>query len=254
MSLIWRKVALMPPIRKVSRQAGWLLLPFLLFACAPAAMEAPIPSPQPSPTTALPPGAPLPTPIPQIPEQRLLILEWPQTIRVGDSDLILLTLAVDLEGNVTPTASIQGHQVQGEKISVPNLYETHFVFAEGRLDISGLEITPNPEILEPLQPGKSVKFAWSVRPTQVGNYRGMVWLHLVFKPKTGGPEDRLALSAQRIDIRAVNLLGLSGNAARWMGVIGSLVGSLLSFDPLLALFGKLWKRKRTRQPPIDENK
>lgn len=253
MGFIWRKVALIPPVRKASCKACWLLLPIVLFACAPAAMQAPIPFPQPSPTTASPPGASPPTPIPQIPEQRLLILEWPQTIRVGDSDLILLTLALDHEGNITPTASIQGHQIQGEKISVPNLYETHYVFAEGRLDISGLEITPNPEILEPLQPGKSVKFAWSVRPTQVGNYHGMVWLHLVLKPKTGGSEDRLALSAQRIDIRAVNLLGLSGNAARWMGVIGSLVGSLLSFDPLLALFGKLWKRKRTRKPPMGEN-
>ncbi|MCX8063356.1 MAG: hypothetical protein N3D16_12305 [Anaerolineales bacterium] len=228
-----------------------MLLALGLLACASAETEAP-PLALPNTATSLPPSTPLPTQAAQIPEQRLLILEWPETIRVGDSDLILLTLEVDAEGNLTPTASIQGHQVKGEIFTVPNLYATHFVFAEGRLDISGLEVKPNPEIIESLQPGKRVKFAWSIRAEQVGNYRGMVWLHLVFKPKSGGIEERLALAAQRIDIRAVNLLGMSGNAARWMGVLGTLLGSLLSFDPIPALFGKLWKKKNECHPSRDQ--
>lgn len=185
----------------------------------------------------------IPTPAGQIPEQRFLILEWTPTIRVGDSTLVLLTLELDRQDNLTPTAMIQGHQIQEEKIAIPNLYETHSIFAEGRLDIGGLVIEPNSEIREALQPAQRVKFAWSVHPQQTGTYRGMIWLHLIFKPKQEDNEERLALSAQRIDIRSVNFLGLSGKAARWMGVIGVFLGSWLSFVSITNLFGKLRKAR-----------
>jgi len=189
----------------------------------------------------------------RISQQRLLILEYPSTIRVGDSDLIILTLELDPQGNLTPKAFIQGHQIQGENIAIPNLYETHYIFAEGRLELSGLVIKPSAEIRETLQPAQSVKFAWSVLPQQVGTYRGLVWLHLIFIPKQGGNEERRALSAQRIDIRAVNLLGLSGAAARWMGVIGTILGSWLSFDSITNLFGKLWEKRQKKDPSAESN-
>lgn len=240
-------------IKMVFRGLALLFLVIGLGSCASFSMQAP-PAAQ---VMTTPTAAPIPSPIPtsarQIPEQRLLILEWPPTIRVGDSDIILLTLEVDPEGNLTPTASIQGHQVQGEQIVVPNLYETHYVFAEGRLDISGLSIKPNAEIREGVQPAQSVKFAWSVRPEQAGIYRGMIWLHLIFKPKSGGNEERLALSAQRVEIRGVNLLGLSGNAARWMGAIGSFLGTWLSFDSISALFGKLWEKRQKKDQSTESD-
>ncbi len=231
-------------IRKALQIPFLLFLSLILVACASATIEVPTRS-NTQTVPSLPPS--LATQPAQIPEQRMLILEWPQTIRVGDSDLISLAFEVNPKGNITPMASIEGNQVQGETVFIANLYETHYVFAEGHLDISGLEIKPNSDILESLQMGKTVKFAWSVRPQQAGNYRGLVWLHLIFKPKSGGAEERRALSAQRIDIRAVNLLGLSGNAARWIGAIGFLLGSWLSFNPAAALFGKLWERIQKRR-------
>ncbi|GAB4469829.1 MAG: hypothetical protein Kow0088_02180 [Anaerolineales bacterium] len=238
-------------IRRVTLIALLLFLSIPLAACSAATSSNPMPAEPVITPTVAPLFTAVPTPAPQIPESRLLILEWPQTMRVGDSDLILLTLEIDPHGNITPTASFQGHQIQGEKISIPNLFDTHFVLAEGRLDISGFEINPHPQISESLQPGRAVSFVWSIRPEQVGNYRGMVWLHLIFKPKQGEEEERLAVSAQRIEIRVINLFGLSGNAARWMGAMGTFLGSLLSFEPITALFGKLWKHKQ-KCHPIDK--
>ncbi len=247
MRLSGYKVLLQPLFPAAGRVIFLFLIGALSVACASAEMSHPVsPLPLetkiPSPTTITPPSS-----VPQIPENRLLSLEWPATIRAGDSDLILLTLEVDQEGKLTPTASIQGHQVEGEKIAIPNLYDTHHVIAEGRLDISGLEILPNPQINEPLHPGQTLKFAWSVRPVQVGQYRGMVWLHLGFIPKQGGDTSRLPVSAQKIEIRAVNLLGLSGNAARWMGALGTILGSWLSLDQLISWLTKLWQKRRKKQ-------
>lgn len=240
-------------IRRFFQGLAWLMLVIGLGTCAPAASQAPIPYSPIATPSVMPLSTPIPTHTGQIPEQRLLILEWPPSIRVGDSDLILLTLELDRSGNLTPTAMIQGHEIQEEKIAIPNLYETHSIFAEGRLDISGLVVKPNSEIKEALQPAQRVKFAWSVRAEQVGTYRGMVWLHLIFKSKQDGNEERRALSAQRIDIRAVNLLGLSGNAARWIGVFGAFLGSWLSLDSITDLLGKLWKKRQKKNPPTESD-
>lgn len=183
---------------------------------------------------------------PAILEQRLLVIESPTAIRVGDSDLILLSLEVDREGRITPTASIAGHEVQGQRVQIPDVYETHAVMAEARLDISGLEISPAAEISEAVVPGQAVTFAWSVRPKEVGVYRGMVWLHLMFIPKAGGEPARTTLNAQRIEIKSVNLLGIGGSGARWLGALGALFGSIFGLDGVIGWIWKLVKDKVIR--------
>lgn len=179
----------------------------------------------------------------------MLTLEWPARLRVGDSDTIRLALELDKTGAFTPTAVIEGHEVQGEKINIPNLYDTHNVMVEARLDIAGLVYTPTSMVVEPMQPGQSVVFFWSVQPQEIGKYRGTIWLHLHFVPKQpSAQEARLTLSAQRVEIEAVDFLGLSGNAARVSGWIGAGLGSILSFDKLYDFVAGLIKRLR-RKPP-----
>lgn len=194
-------------------------------------------------------GTPAATGMPAIQEARLLSLEWPARLRVGDSDTIRLTLEVDRTGAITPTALIEGHETHGEKINIPDLYDTHNVMVEARLDIAGLVYTPTSEVVEPMQPGQSVVFFWSVQPQQVGKYRGTIWLHLHFVPrKPTTQEARLTLSAQRVEIEAVDFLGLSGNAARVTGWIGAGLGSILSLDTLFEFVAGLIKRLRSKPP------
>jgi len=198
----------------------------------------------------LPPVTPAPTAMPAIQEPRLLSLEWPARLRVGDSDTIRLTLEVDESGSITPTALIEGHETRGERVFIPNLYDTHTVMVEARLDIAGLTYTPTSEVIESLLPGQSVKFFWSVKPQDVGRYRGTIWLHLHYLPKTlDAQEVRLALSAQLVEIEAVNFLGLGGGAARITGWLGTALGSILSLDKLFDLAVGLFKRQRRKTPP-----
>ncbi len=179
---------------------------------------------------------------PAILETRRLTLEWPPTIRAGDSDVVRLTLEVDAEGKLTPTAMIEGHETRGETVYIPDVYATHNVFAEARLDMAGVEVSPNELTSQSLLRGRSVTFYWSVSPKEVGTYRGTVWLYLRFLPIEAGVESQRALSAQVIEINAINLIGLGGTAARVLGGIGAVVGSLLGLDDLVSLVGKLRKR------------
>src|SRR5215207_732712 len=155
-----------------------------------------------------------PTSPPVLPERRRLTLEFPPQLRAGDSDLVRLTLEVDDLGNITPTAELDGHVVTGEVIEIPNLYETHHVVAEARLDLAGVEVRPIELISAPLAQGQTAVFYWSVRPGEVGVYRGTIWLYLRFVDKSNGEESRKTVSAQIVEIEAVNLLGLSANFAR----------------------------------------
>jgi hypothetical protein len=235
------------------------LLMFLISGCMGGAMEEVIVTEAPAAeepeegplNTATAPAAVLATPEPTesisliqpaILEARRLFLEWPPTIRVNDSDTVRLTLEADAEGNVVVTVEVEGHETREETVFIPDVYDTHNVFAEARLDMAGIEITPNETFSQSLLPGKSITFRWSVSPKEIGTYRGTVWLLLRFLPLDGGPESRIALTAQLIEIKAVNLLGLSGNAARIMGAAGVFLSTLLGLDDILSFLAKILSR------------
>jgi hypothetical protein len=229
-------------------------------ALKPPAVGEPVEEPGPVPTIAERQPTLLPTatvsvglsdgipevPQPAIPENRRLTLEYPAVMRLGDTTRIRLQLEIDELGNITPTALIEGNVVTGEIIQVPDLYETHNVIAEARLDLAGVQMQPAQAISEPLSKGKSVAFYWSVRPEESGNYQGSVWLHLVFISKETGEQSRIPISVQFIEIQVNTLFGrLSGSAARNVGAIGSAIGSVLGFPFVSDLLKWVWgKRKR----------
>jgi len=187
------------------------------------------------------------TPQPAIPESRRLTLEFPPVIRTGDSARIRLQLEVDDRGNVTPTAVVEGNKITGEVVEIPNLYETHNVIAEARLDMAGMEVQPSGTISEPLMQGQAVTFYWSIRPNESGKYEGTAWLHLRFVPKGGGDESRIPVSVQFLEIESRSFLGfIPGNLARGVGALGSVVGSVLGFPFLDDAVKWLWSRRKQK--------
>ena len=213
--------------------------------------------PEEEPTDEEPvPLIPLPTPTaasgevepqPAIPESRRLTLEFPPVVRAGDSTRIRLQLEVDDRGNLTPTAVVEGNVVTGEVVEIPNLYETHNVIAEARLDMAGMEVQPQGPVSEPLLPGQEVVFYWSIRPNDAGQYEGTAWLHLRFVPKAGGEESRIPVSVQFLEIESKSFLGfLSGGAARGIGAVGSVVGGVLGFPFVDDLMKWIWRKIRNK--------
>lgn len=214
----------------------------------PAAAPEPMPTQQaiPTPTNALQPPVIGSEIAPAIPERRRLTLEFPARIRAGDSDIVRLTLEVDDLGNLTPTAQFEGNVVGGEVIEIPDLYETHHVIAEARFDIAGMQVSPPDLSSQTLSKGQSVTFYWSVRPPEAGVYRGTVWFYLRFVEKAGGRESQKTVSAQIVEIEAVNFLGLPANVVRTAGGVGSIVGAVIGF-PFFEDVVKFLLGRRTRR-------
>lgn len=249
--------------RTIFHLTAALTILFVIFACSgaaatpsssssteeiPAATEAPVLTAVAPETTQT---APVETPeasVPAIPETRRLTLEYPPKMKAGvESDVIRLTLEVDEQGNITPTALVDGNVVTGETIQIPNLYETHTVTAEARIDMAGMDVQPSGAIFEPMTPGQSLKFFWSIRPQETGVYRGTVWLHLVFADRISGEQSRMAVSAQIVEIEAVDFFGFSVNVARTSGVVGSVIGGIIGFPFLEDIIKFLFKKKRSQK-------
>lgn len=195
---------------------------------------------------ALPPTQAVIPPQPAVTESRMLTLEFPPRIRAGDADVVRLTLEVDAHGNLTATAETAGNVTQGEVIQIPNIYDTHYVSAEARLDLAGVQVSPPGAVSESLRPGQKLTFLWSVRAEDVGIYRGTLWFYLIFTPRDGGPEQRQALSAQKIEIEAVNFFGLKAQPARLAGVVGAAASAVLGLPFLEEMLKWFWRRVRKR--------
>jgi hypothetical protein len=166
------------------------------------------------------------TPQPALLERRLLILEWPHTIREQDSELIVLTVAIDEAGQATATLHAPGDDPT--PIQIPNIYDTHVLLAVARLDLAGMEAYRE-NIREPLTPGEPTVFRWSIRANEAGVYRGVVWLRLEMVPRAGGAVSEQLLLSRPIEIRAVTVLGLPGSTARILGGIGLVASTILGY-------------------------
>jgi hypothetical protein len=205
-------------------------------------MEAPEGEAEPPPTGGE--GQPSEPPAMQsIPETRLLTFEWPGQIRKGDSDIIRLTLAVDESGTLTPTAVFDEHELALEQVQIEDLYDTHLIQAEARLDMAGIEALPSATIIQRLFPGQTAEFTWSIRTAEDGTFRGNVWLFLRYIPQEEGEELERLVFSRPLEIQTVNLLGLAGQPARILGAVGTALGSLLGLDDVFSWLRRLRKRK-----------
>lgn len=185
---------------------------------------------------------------PAVLEERLLTLEWPATLRQDDANrFIKLTLAVAENGIITTTVTSDRDEISGEPVLIPNIYDNHNVTAEARLEAAGLEFNPRDLFSQSLLPGQTVTFTWSVRAEKAGNYRGTVWLFLRFFPLDGGADSQVALSAQAIEIQAVNLFGFGGTAARLSGMVGAAASGLLGANDIVKGVGRLFQRLHLRK-------
>lgn len=164
--------------------------------------------------------------LPAVAEPRLMLLEWPSVIRKRDLASIRLAFS---------SAKMDGASLE----SSPTAGEVYSVLAQARLELPAILHTPMGEVSQGLSPGRPVLFIWDLRPNRAGNANGTVWLHLSFIPLAGGATLRQVLTAQRIDIRVIDLLGLSGPWARALGSAGVVVGAVLALDGVMIW---LWSR------------
>ena len=211
----------------------------------PTASPQPTAPPLPTPTLSLPtatsPLQPLPTSAPTISpaptqpaalERRAVHLEWPQMMRMGDSDVIRLEL-MENESQITVATEFPGHQVVTQTVQIqrPAGYD---LYAVARLDGVGFDIAPAGEQAQFLPPGQGLIWRWSLTPRTTGQQRLAISLTLRWVPATGygnTPRELVAFS-RGVEVQVVSLLGLTQPQALFGGLIGLAFGGGLSLVSL----------------------
>jgi hypothetical protein len=160
-------------------------------------------------------------------EGRVIELEWPTRLRLGDSDSVRLTLVATQEGYVI-TQEFPENQVLTQTVNVarPAGYE---LFGVARLESVGFEIAPSAEQVTRLPVGESVTWRWTLTPRAAGQQRLTVNLLLRWQ----GPEVRESqIYSRALTLQVTSFMGLTTNQSMWLGVLGLMAGSGLSVAAL----------------------
>jgi hypothetical protein len=216
---------------RIRRASGLLLLGFSLAALAWGVW----PLPAQVRSLVITPGEMLPPELasdpalagpPAIAASRLLLLRWSPVMRLGDLDQVELHF-----GQAEPSGP-------SKPAAAPSA-GAYSVLAEARLELPDLPHSPPGEVSQALTPGRPLAFTWDLLPAVAGEADGTLWLHLRYISSTGGPELRQVLTAQRLQVRVIDFLGLGGSWARALGSAGLVLGAVLCLDGVVFW---LWSR------------
>jgi hypothetical protein len=224
---------------------------------APTSQEEPVPTfdesvltPLPSPTPVGPAPTPEPTPVV---EERVVEVEWPAAMRVGDNDLIRLSLIPAPGGGYVPTPEVGGHEVEATAMPILVARPGYTGYARATLSASGLNAEPAGPEEQLLTPGQANTWRWTISPDEAGTYRAVISLSVRWQPEAGaglpGPFEE-AVWDRVLTIEARGTLGLSGAQADLVGAGGSVLGLVTGIPFAEKGLGILWKRlKQWRGKP-----
>ena len=168
---------------------------------------------------ATPPEAPLPV------ENRLVELEWPEQMRMGDSDIARIALIPSQEG-YTVTTEFAEHQAVTRTVQVqrPTGYD---VSAVGRLDAAGFDQSPTGDQAQALPAGAPVTWRWTLTPRTAGQHRIVVSLLLRWTPLQGaaGAARESTIFSKGLSVNVTSLLGMTTSQSETTGLMGLVLGS-----------------------------
>jgi hypothetical protein len=160
-------------------------------------------------------------------------LEWPAGLRLGESDLVRLSL-VPYAGGYVVKAEFPEHDVQSQPVKVTQVAGFTLTGA-ARLDGVGFEIAPAGEQEQALPPDETVTWRWTLQGRAPGQQRLSIQLVLRWTPEAGNmaaPRQALAFS-RGLDVQVSSFLGLSQSQALGTGFVSLLAGLGLSLGAVV---------------------
>ena len=197
----------------------------------------------PAATATLPPqptAAPTPihaTPTPLV-EERLVEVEWPGQLLLGDSDVVRMALIPSETGYTLPT-EFPEHQTITQDVPVirPSGYD---LYAVARLDGAGFVIVPAAEQASLLPLHQAVTWHWSLTPQQPGRQRLTIRLLLRWEPLAGtlGTGREAVVYSKGLEVGVVSFFGLTRGQALTTALIG------LSLGGVMLILGAVYRAPR----------
>lgn len=161
------------------------------------------------------------------PEARIIELEYPPRLRLGDSDVIRLSLIPSVDGYTVRT-EFPDHRTDVQDVQAPQT-PGYDLFAVARLEGVGFEISPVGQQPLLLIPGKEISWHWSLQPRQAGQQRLAVQLVLRWQPQAGfsGALHEEQVFSRGINVQVASFFGLSRSQSLSGGLFGLFFGAAL---------------------------
>jgi hypothetical protein len=166
--------------------------------------------------TEPPPALPTALPTPNSPEKQAptpeahsVQVEWPARIRLGESDVVHLTLIPTSKSYLLVTEYPE-HQTITQTVPIQRA-SGYDLFAAARLDGVGFTISPDKKQVQYLPVGEFLTFRWSLLPHNPGRQRLVILLALRWVPgSTYSAATREAIAyTQALDVQVLSFFGLS---------------------------------------------
>ncbi|MEA5078467.1 MAG: phosphotransferase [Anaerolineaceae bacterium] len=160
-------------------------------------------------------------------EKRVVEMEWPTQMHLGDSDIIRLSLVPSADG-YTATVEYKDHSLESQSVQVKRP-EGYILRAAARLNGVNFAIEPAETVWYPVNEGEPTVWRWSIAATSAGRQRLTLHLLLRWEPEAGNSGDvkEAVLFDRGLEIQVLSWFGMNRNGALWLGLIGiALSGSL----------------------------
>ncbi|MFC1996725.1 phosphotransferase [Chloroflexota bacterium] len=192
-------------------------------ALAPTATQAPLGT---AADTQPAPSLPVLSATPLV-EACLVEVEWPESMYLGDSDVVRMALIPSEDGYLL-TTEFPDHTTITQDVPVvrPEGYD---LLAIGRLDGVGFSISPSKEQASSLPLDQPVTWHWSLTPVQPGQQRLTVSLLLRWEPlpATSGVRREAVAYSKGLDMRVNSFFGLTRRQTLTTALVGLALGSSL---------------------------
>jgi hypothetical protein len=172
-------------------------------------------------------------------------------MRVGDGEVIRLSLVPRSGDATTVTPEIAEHQVESTTVPLPVARPGYDGYVRASLTAAGLEVAAAGPSEQPLQPGGTNTWHWTISAARPGTYRPVINLAVRWEPRPGsGAPSPLeeAVWSRVFTVEARALLGLSGPQVELLGLGGSVLGTVAGLPFLEKALAALWRRLRRRRP------
>jgi hypothetical protein len=174
------------------------------------------------------------TSIPKMIENRQVVLDWPRSMRIGETKAIILVFE--------PVENEASSPMQQPESS--NMSNNYNIMAEARFEVAGIIVSPANPIRESMPDRQTVKFKWQISTEYVGSYDGTVWLFLRFLPLDGSQAIQVPIFIRDVGIKASSLFGMTETKVYFVGGAGIVLAVIFVFSDMIGLV-----RRRMRKIP-----
>lgn len=185
-------------------------------------------------------------------EQRIIEVEWPPEMRLGDSDIVRLSF-LPSEGGYIPEIEFDEHEVEIEAAEI-SYREGFELLAIARMNAVGLRFEPQGDQDQLVVRGHTLNWRWTISPENAGTHRFTLELRIRWVPLGEGRIEEANLWDGGLEVGVIAPFGFSAPQVRMVGALGLFIGSVMAI-PLaeFAVRRRLEKSRASRVRKLKPN-